>query len=175
MGGGQLEAGDWSRRLTPPVQMMIFSAWSRSPLSVSIVCGSAKRAVPACSWTVTPSESICSRRSRMRAHVVDDLAHPREQPRIVEHRLAHGDAVATELAGFADQPGGMGQCPHRDGSVVGRHAAKLVAGYEGCAGAQVCRAERGNTPAGPAPMTMTSNIYDFPSTQGNGYPAFVLR
>ena len=79
----------------------------------------------------------------MRAHIVDDLAHAREQPGIVQHRLAHGDAVLTELASFSDQPGGMGQCPHRNRSVIGRHAAELVAGNERCLGAQVCGAERG--------------------------------
>ena len=49
----------------------------------------------------------------------------------------------------------MGQCPHRS---VGRHAAKLVTGDERCLGAQVSGAERASTPAGPAPMTMTSNM-----------------
>ena len=78
----------------------------------------------------------------MRAHIVDDLAHTREQPGIVQHRLAHGDAVLTELARFSDQPGGMGQCPHRDRPVIGRHAAEFVAGYERCLGAQVCGTER---------------------------------
>ena len=34
------------RRLTPPVQMITFSARSRGPRSVSIVCGSTKRAEP---------------------------------------------------------------------------------------------------------------------------------
>ena len=36
--------GTESRRLAPPVQRMILSAWSRSPLAVSMVCGSTKRA-----------------------------------------------------------------------------------------------------------------------------------
>jgi hypothetical protein len=39
---------------------------------------------------------------RMRTNIVDDLAHPREQPRVVQHRLADSDAVQTELAGFSD-------------------------------------------------------------------------
>ena len=80
---------------------------------------------------------------RMRTHIVDDLAHAREQPGIIEHRLAHGDAVLTQLSSFADQPGGMGQGPHRDGSVVGCHAAKFAASYEDGAGAQVRGAEGG--------------------------------
>ena len=53
--------GTSSRRLIPPVQRMTFSAHSRSPVVVSIVCGSTNRATPACSYTDTPSESICSR------------------------------------------------------------------------------------------------------------------
>ncbi len=80
---------------------------------------------------------------RMRAHIGDDLADAREQPRILKHRLAHGDAVLTELASFSDQPGSMGQCPHRNWSVSGRHAAKLVAGYECRLRAQVGRTARG--------------------------------
>ena len=38
----------------------------------------------------------------------------------------------------------MGQCPHRNWPVIGRHAAEVVAGYERCLGTQVCGAERSN-------------------------------
>jgi len=41
--------GTESRRLVPPAHRMILSACSRSPLAVSMVCGSTKRTVPACS------------------------------------------------------------------------------------------------------------------------------
>ena len=41
--------GTASRRDTPPVQTMTFAARSRGALSLSITCGSTKRAVPACS------------------------------------------------------------------------------------------------------------------------------
>src|SRR4051812_38069229 len=41
-------------------------------------------------------------KSRMGAHIVDDLAHAREQVRIVEHWFADADAVTRELTGFAD-------------------------------------------------------------------------
>ena len=69
-----------SRRLTPPVQMMNFSASSRSPRSVSIVCGSVNRAgadvlVDRHAERIDP---LAQRRAR--AHVLDDLAHPRQQP-----------------------------------------------------------------------------------------------
>ena len=83
-------------------------------------------------------------RKRMGAHIVDDLADAREQPGILEHRLAHGDAVLTELASLSNQPGSMGQCPHRNRSVIGRHAAKLVAGHERRLRAQVGRTARGD-------------------------------
>src|SRR5207249_2566652 len=55
--------GTESRRGTPPVQTITFSACSRSPLSVSMVCGSTNRAMPARSWTATPAESICPRKA----------------------------------------------------------------------------------------------------------------
>ena len=76
----------------------------------------------------------------MRAHIVDDLAHAREQPGVLKYRLAYGDAVLTELASFSQQPSSMGQCPHRHWSVIRRHAAKLVAGNERDLRAQVCSA-----------------------------------
>jgi hypothetical protein len=127
----------------PPVQMMNLSVRSCSPASVTMVCGSAKRAVPACSWTVTPRASIhwctaiCARTSsttsRTRA----------SKPGIIQHRLAHGDAVLTQLPSFAYQPGGLGQGPHRNWSVVGCHAAKFTARYQRGARAQVRRAEGG--------------------------------
>jgi hypothetical protein len=44
----------------------------------------------------------------MRARFPDDLAHARKQPRIIQHRLAHADAVLTWLSSFADQAGCMG-------------------------------------------------------------------
>jgi hypothetical protein len=80
----------------------------------------------------------------MRAHIVDDLARAREQPGVLQHRLAHSDAVLTELASFSDQPCSMGQCPHRNWPVIGRQAAKLLTGYECCLGTQVCGTERGD-------------------------------
>jgi len=36
----------------------------------------------------------------------------------------------------------LGQCPHWNWSVIGRHAAEFVTGYERCLGTQVCGAER---------------------------------
>ena len=41
--------GTGSCRDAPPVQTMTFAARSRGPFSLSITCGSTKRAVPACS------------------------------------------------------------------------------------------------------------------------------
>ena len=85
---------------------------------------------------------MSSRRANARAH----RRRPRErgeQPGILKDRLAHGDAVLTELARLSDQPGSMGKCPHWNWSVIGRHAAKFVAGNECRLGAQVGRTVRG--------------------------------
>ncbi len=62
----------------------------------------------------------------MSAHVLDDLADAREQPRIVEHRLANRNAVLFELSRLADEPRCMSQCSYRNRSVIGCHAAELV-------------------------------------------------
>jgi hypothetical protein len=65
--------------------------------------------------------------SRMCAYIPDDLAYARKQPSIIECRLAHRDSVLAELASFSQQPGGMRKSPHRNRSVICRHAPKLVA------------------------------------------------
>ena len=78
----------------------------------------------------------------MRADVVGDLADAIEQPLVVERGFAGGDAVARELAGFADQPRGVRQRADRDRSVVGGHAAERVAGDERGAGSESRRAKR---------------------------------
>ena len=72
----------------------------------------------------------------MRTHIVDDLADAREQPGIGKDRLAHGDAVATELGSLPDQPDSVSQGANGHRSVIGRHAAKFVAGDECRVGAQ---------------------------------------
>jgi hypothetical protein len=92
---------------------------------------------------------------RMRAHVVDDLAHARKQQGIIQHRLADTDAVLTQLSSFADQPGCMGQSPHRNRSVIGCHAAELGAGHQHCVRAQV-----GSTDGGEYPCRSSANNDD---------------
>src|SRR2546427_4799689 len=82
--------------------------------------------------------------SRMRTNIVDDRAHAVEQSGIVQCRLTHSDPVLTELAGFSDESGRVGKCPHRNWPIIGRHAAKLITGYERGFGTQVCGPERGN-------------------------------
>ena len=72
----------------------------------------------------------------MRTHIVDDLADAREQPGIGKDRLAHGDAVPTELGSLPDQPDSVSQGANWHRSVIGRHAAKFVAGDERRVGAQ---------------------------------------
>ena len=159
VGGGQLEAGDWK----PPARAArakdeLVSLQAQSTLGFDGVrIDEARSAGLFMDRHSQPVQVLAPK--RMRAHGVDDLAHAREQPGIFEHRLAYGDAVVTELASFSDQPGSMGQCANRHRSVIGRHAAELVAGDERCPRAQLCRTARGNTPAGPAPITMTSIMF----------------
>ena len=93
---------------------------------------------------------------RMSTHVLDDLADAREQPRVVQHRLAHRDAVLSELSRLADQPGGVGQRPHGNRTVIGRHAAELVASDQRRRAPRSAARNAATHPAGPAPMTMTS-------------------
>jgi hypothetical protein len=45
---------------------------------------------------------------RMRTRILDDLAHARKQPGIIQYRLAHSDTVLTQLSSFTNQPGCMG-------------------------------------------------------------------
>ena len=93
------------------------------------------------------------------AHVVDDLAHARQQPRIVERRLADGDAVAPELPRVAHEPRRVRQRAHRHRSVVRRHAAESRRARRApCARRGRPRASAATSPAGPAPMTTTSNM-----------------
>ena len=130
VGGGQLEAGNWqpparaARAEDDLVGVQPQPTLGFDGVRIDEACG-AGLLVDRHAQTVQVLAP-----KRMRAHIVDDLADAREQPRIVEHRLAHGDAVLTELASFSDQPGSMGQCAHRNRSVIGRHAAELVAGDE---------------------------------------------
>src|SRR5688500_999953 len=39
---------------------------------------------------------------RMRTRILDDLAHARKQPGIIQHRLAPADAVLIQLSSFAN-------------------------------------------------------------------------
>jgi hypothetical protein len=50
----------------------------------------------------------------------------------------------AELAGFPQQAGCLGKCPNWDRSVVGCHAAELVAGDERGPRAEVCRTALGD-------------------------------
>ena len=79
---------------------------------------------------------------RLRAHVAGDLADAIEQPPIVERGLAGGDAVARELGGFADQPGGVRERADGHRSVVGGHPPELVARDERGSGPESGRAQR---------------------------------
>ena len=79
----------------------------------------------------------------MRLHLTDDFAHPPDEPRVIEPRLAHGNAVAAELPRFAHEPRGMGEGPHGNRSVAGRHSTKLSSSHQRRPCAQIRRAQSG--------------------------------
>ncbi len=81
---------------------------------------------------------------RVRTYVARDLPDAIEQPRVVERGLARADAVAWELGGFADQPGGVRQRSDGHRSVVGGHPSELVAGDERGSGSESGRAKCGD-------------------------------
>jgi hypothetical protein len=64
----------------------------------------------------------------MRTHVAHHLAYAPKQPGVIQLRLAHGDAVLTQLTSLPDQPGGMGEHSHWNRSVVICRTAELPAG-----------------------------------------------
>ena len=137
--------GIGSRRLVPPAQRMMLSANSQPTpgfdrVRIDEACG-AGRFVDRHSHAV---EVLAP--SRMRAHIADDLADAREEPGIGKDRLTHGDAVQLELASLPDQPDSVSQCSNRHWSVIGRHAAKFVAGDERRLGAQAGGTVRGENP-----------------------------
>ena len=128
--------GTSSRRLTPPVQTMILSATRRRPLlrrervRVEEARGARVFVHGDARGLELPAEH------GVLAHVVDDLAHARQQPRIVERRLADGDPVAPELPRVAHEPRRVRQRAHRHRSVVRRHAADRAARHERACGAR---------------------------------------
>ena len=79
-------------------------------------------------------------------HLADDLADAGKEPRVIQHRLVHRNAILSELPRLSDQPGRVRQCPHWHRTVIGRHAAELVASHQRRAGAQVRGAQRRNHP-----------------------------
>jgi hypothetical protein len=87
----------------------------------------------------------------MPADIADDLPHAGEQAGVLQQRLADGDPVLTELASVSHQTGRVRQGPHRNRSVVGRHAAKIAAGNERCPRAQVRGTERCDHTGRPSP------------------------
>jgi hypothetical protein len=60
---------------------------------------------------------------RVLAHLRDHLAHPLEQPAVVQGDVAHLDAVPVQVSGLAAQPGRLCQRAHRDRAVRGGHPA----------------------------------------------------
>ena len=81
--------GTSSRRLTPPVQMMNFSACSRRPVAGfdRVRVDEARNAGVFVHGHAQRIDLLAP--GGMRTHVLDDLADARKQPRIIQHRLAH--------------------------------------------------------------------------------------
>jgi hypothetical protein len=85
---------------------------------------------------------------RMAARFADDLTHAVEQLRIIERERARGYPIALELPRLAKQSRCMGEGAHRDRTIVGRHAAELIARDERGLRAQVRRTQRGRDAGG---------------------------
>ena len=143
MGACQLPAGDWeSPTHAAGANDDLFGVQPQAALGFDgVLVGEAGNAGVLVDGHPRGVDLLAQR--RMRTCVLDDVAHARKQPRIIQHRLAHADAVLTQLSSFADQAGGVGQGPHGNGSVVGRHAAKLGTSDQHGTRAQVRCAEGG--------------------------------
>ena len=134
------------RRPTPPVQMISFSARSRGPRSVSIVCGSTKRAAPHPLVDRHAERVHPLTQGRARADIADDLSDASEQLVVLQGELADRDAVSRQVTRLLHQPGRIRQGAHRHGSVVRGHAAELRAAHECRPSAQVRRTYCGEYP-----------------------------
>ena len=80
---------------------------------------------------------------RVRAYLVHDFAHAREQPVELQRRLARGDAVPGQMPRVVHQPRGKRQSPHRHGPIVGGHPAELRGGHNCRARAEFRGTDRG--------------------------------
>jgi hypothetical protein len=87
---------------------------------------------------------------RVSAYVFHDFPYAREQACVVEYRLADSNAVPMELARVAHQTRGMRQRSYRNGSIIRRHAAKLVTRYKHSLRTQIPRAKRRGHAGWPA-------------------------
>ena len=67
----------------------------------------------------------------MSAHLVNHFAYAFEETLVVKHRLAHDDAVTTELTRLSNQSRSMGQGANGNRTVVRSHATELVASDQG--------------------------------------------
>ena len=141
--------GTASRRDAPPVQMMtLLRSKSRRVLALDHVrvdeAGGAGVLVDGHSG---PLELVAQ--ERVRAHVTGHLAHASEQAPIVERRLVGGYSVARELSRLPNQPGRVGQRPHRHRPVVRGHSPELVARDERRSSSEPRRAKSRDDARGP--------------------------
>jgi hypothetical protein len=95
MGIRQLEAGDWK----PPAHAAsandyLFSLKPQAALGFNgVLVGEACNASVLVDRHSHGVDLLAQ--GRMRARILDDIAHTRKQPGIIQHRLAHADAVLT--------------------------------------------------------------------------------
>jgi hypothetical protein len=100
----------------------------------------------------------------MGSHIAHDFLRSREQPAIVEDRIAHCDSTLAQLSRIAEEARGMSQCPHWNRAVVRGHAAEFISGKERGARTEFGRAHRGNNTCRSSP-----NHDDFHLRRGHGF------
>src|SRR6267378_4313643 len=92
----------------------------------------------------------------MRAHIVDNFAHPSEQSGIVQRWLGHVDAIPAKLASVTVRTGtgpSLAAIPPNSSRVINA----VLAPWSPARSAAT-------TPAGPAPITTTSIIFSLRCT-----------
>ena len=147
--GGELEAGDWQPAALPADTEDDLLAVEREPVlgldSMRVdEAGEARVLVNGHSQCF----EIAAQR-RMDTSILDHLAHPSQEPRVVERFAAHVDAVEPELAALADQPRCVRERTDGNRTVVGRHAPEGVARHEGRLGPEPRGASGGDDPCRP--------------------------
>ena len=131
MGGGQLESGD-----RKPAALAADAEDDPIPVEREPVLGLDRVGVDEAGGARVLVDGHSQRfeivpQGRLDAGVLHHLAHPGEEPRVVEWLPTHVDAVEAELATFANQPGGLRERADGNRTVVGGHTAEGATRDEG--------------------------------------------